>query len=158
MAPVRNSCVLFNDIPPPNAYPDPGKTTVYSDSETIDLEAAPLNGGFLVKTIALSIDPYLRGRMRDPGTKDHFVSTESLAYWMVTRTYIIRLASLYSWKPVSVSNNVCTGFNDLSQDCKLRSRSRPPLGASCYKSRRSYLCVPPISRIRCRQRYCSNSR
>jgi NADPH-dependent curcumin reductase CurA len=44
-------------------YPEPGKTTVTDTSETIDLDA-PLNGGFLLKTLVLSIDPYLRTRMR----------------------------------------------------------------------------------------------
>lgn len=46
-------------------YPEPGKTTVYDTSQTIDLENVPLNGGFLLKTLALSIDPYMRVRMRE---------------------------------------------------------------------------------------------
>ena len=45
-------------------YPVPGKHTVYDESETIDLENVPLNGGFLVKVLVLSMDPYLRGKMR----------------------------------------------------------------------------------------------
>ncbi len=48
----------------PAGYPVPGQTTVYDANETIDLENAPLNGGILVKTLVLSIDPYLRGKMR----------------------------------------------------------------------------------------------
>ncbi|OCH96220.1 NAD-P-binding protein [Obba rivulosa] len=64
MAPVKNGRHLFNEVPA--GYPEPGKTTVYDDSETIDLENTPLNGGLLVKTLILSIDPYMRGRMRDP--------------------------------------------------------------------------------------------
>jgi len=59
---VRNAKVIFKSIP--SGFPEPGKTTVYDDSETIDLEAVSLNGGFLVKTLVLSIDPYLRGKMR----------------------------------------------------------------------------------------------
>ncbi|KZT65252.1 alcohol dehydrogenase [Daedalea quercina L-15889] len=66
MAPVRNARVIFNSIPAPNTYPEPGKTTVYDDSQKIDPETVPLHGGFLVKTLVLSIDPYMRGRMRDP--------------------------------------------------------------------------------------------
>ena len=54
-------------------YPEPGKTTVYDESETIDLDNAPLNGGFLVKTLYLSIDPYLRGKMRDPKIESYSV-------------------------------------------------------------------------------------
>ncbi|OCH96221.1 NAD-P-binding protein [Obba rivulosa] len=64
MAPVKNGRHIFKEIP--TGFPEPGKTTVYDESETIDLEKAPLNGGFLVKTLVLSIDPYMRGRMRDP--------------------------------------------------------------------------------------------
>ena len=54
-------------------YPEPGKTTVYDESETIDLDNAALNGGFLVKTLYLSIDPYLRGKMRDPTVESYSV-------------------------------------------------------------------------------------
>ncbi|EPS94416.1 hypothetical protein FOMPIDRAFT_1134389 [Fomitopsis schrenkii] len=72
MPPVRNARILFNDIPAANTYPEPGKTTICDDSQTIDIETTPLDGGFLVKTVALSIDPYMRGRMRDPSVKDHF--------------------------------------------------------------------------------------
>ena len=50
----------------------PGETIVYDDSETIDLENVPLNGGFLLKTLELSIDPYMRGRMRAPGSKGSY--------------------------------------------------------------------------------------
>ena len=53
--------------------PEPGKTTVYDESQTIDLETAPLNGGFLTKVLALSIDPYMRGRMREPSKKSYSV-------------------------------------------------------------------------------------
>lgn len=51
----------------------PGKTTVYDESQTIDLDSVPLNGGVLVKTLVLSIDPYLRGRMRSPEKKSYNV-------------------------------------------------------------------------------------
>ena len=57
------------DIPVASTgFPEPGKTTIYDESETIDLENAPLNGGFLVKTLALSLDPYMRNRMREMDT------------------------------------------------------------------------------------------
>ena len=49
-------------------YPTPGKTTVYDTTETIDPDTTPLNGGFLVKTLELSIDPYLRNRLRKEST------------------------------------------------------------------------------------------
>jgi len=39
---------------------------VYDTSETIDPDNVALDGGFLVKTLELSIDPYMRGRMRSP--------------------------------------------------------------------------------------------
>ncbi|KAF8881861.1 hypothetical protein BD779DRAFT_1675206 [Infundibulicybe gibba] len=64
MAPVTNGRALFNAVP--TGYPEPGKTIVYDTTQTIDLENVALNGGFLVKTLVLSIDPYLRGRMRAP--------------------------------------------------------------------------------------------
>ncbi|KAI0701954.1 alcohol dehydrogenase [Cytidiella melzeri] len=63
MAPVKNGKLLFNERP--NGYPVPGQTTVYDDSESIDVDTVQLNGGYLLKTLCVSIDPYLRGRMRD---------------------------------------------------------------------------------------------
>jgi hypothetical protein len=48
-----------------SGYPEPGKTTLYDTTETIDLQTVALNGGFLIKTLELSIDPYFRGRMRE---------------------------------------------------------------------------------------------
>ncbi|KAJ7094726.1 alcohol dehydrogenase [Mycena belliarum] len=69
MAPVTNARVMF--AARPEDYPIPGKTTVYDTSETIDLENAPLNGGILVKVLVVSVDPYMRGRMRGPEHKSY---------------------------------------------------------------------------------------
>ncbi|KAH8804273.1 NAD-P-binding protein [Flagelloscypha sp. PMI_526] len=63
MASTVNGKVIFNSIP--QGYPEPGKTTVYDDSETIDLDFVALNGGVLVKTLVINIEPYFRGRMRE---------------------------------------------------------------------------------------------
>ncbi|KAJ3837655.1 hypothetical protein F5878DRAFT_621775 [Lentinula raphanica] len=62
MAPITNGRTLYNEIP--TGFPEPGKTTVYDTSLTIDLENVPLNGGVLVKTLVLSADPYMRVQMR----------------------------------------------------------------------------------------------
>jgi len=40
---------------------------VYDDSQTIDIDNVPLHGGILLKTLVLSIDPYLRGLMVPSG-------------------------------------------------------------------------------------------
>ncbi|KAK7051863.1 NAD(P)-binding protein [Favolaschia claudopus] len=61
MSPIPNARVLFNFHP--ESYPIPGETTVYDTTKTIDLQSVPLNGGFLIKTLVLSIDPFLRYRM-----------------------------------------------------------------------------------------------
>ncbi|KAJ6518382.1 hypothetical protein DFH09DRAFT_887181, partial [Mycena vulgaris] len=70
MAPIQNARVLFNSVP--DGYPVPGETTVYDTTQTIDLETAPLNWGFLIKTLVLSVDPYMRGKMRHPEKKSYF--------------------------------------------------------------------------------------
>lgn len=51
-------------------YPIPGKTTIYDESQTIDLENEPLHGGLLVKILIFSIEPYLRHLMHaaDPSS------------------------------------------------------------------------------------------
>ncbi|KAF5377886.1 hypothetical protein D9615_006801 [Tricholomella constricta] len=69
MSPTRNARVLFNSVP--TGFPEPGKTTVYDDTKTIDVDNVSLDGGFLVKTLVLSIDPYMRGRMRAPEAKSY---------------------------------------------------------------------------------------
>ncbi|KAJ7582175.1 alcohol dehydrogenase [Mycena floridula] len=61
MAPVRNARLIFKQIP--EGYPVPGKTTVYDDTPTIDLETVALDRGILLKTLCLSIDPTIRGKM-----------------------------------------------------------------------------------------------
>ena len=45
-------------------YPVLGKDLIYDTSQSIDLETAPLGGGVLIKTLDLSVDPYMRQRMR----------------------------------------------------------------------------------------------
>jgi len=44
---------------------------VYDTSETIDLESVALDGGILVKTLVVSVDPYLRGRLRSAEKKSY---------------------------------------------------------------------------------------
>lgn len=63
MSPIPNPRLLF--IRRPVGYPDPEKDFKYDSSESIDLETVPLDGGFLTKTLYLSLDPYLRNRMRN---------------------------------------------------------------------------------------------
>jgi NADPH-dependent curcumin reductase CurA len=54
-------------------YPELGKTTSTDSSEKIDLDNVALNGGFLVKTLVLSIDPYMRGCMREVSIQSYAV-------------------------------------------------------------------------------------
>ncbi|EUC54867.1 zinc-binding dehydrogenase [Rhizoctonia solani AG-3 Rhs1AP] len=68
MAPTKNGSIVFRE--PPTDYPIPGKTVVYEQG-TIDLDQVPLNGGILVKTLWISIDPYLRGRLREAHVKSY---------------------------------------------------------------------------------------
>ena len=56
-------------------HPEPGKTTVCDYSEKIDLDDCPLNGGFLIKCLYLSIEPVIRGRVREPGSQPGPVSS-----------------------------------------------------------------------------------
>ena len=70
-------------------YPEPGKTTVYDTTEMIDLQTVVLNGGILIKTLELSIDPYIRERMRSraPEIKSYSVSSEELRVITLTPDY-----------------------------------------------------------------------
>lgn len=64
-------------------YPEPDKHIKYDASETIDLDTVALNGGVLVKILYLSIDPYMRGRMRPENVPSYMVCSSfpcSLTY------------------------------------------------------------------------------
>jgi hypothetical protein len=65
-------------------FPEPEKSTVTVTSETIDLDTVPLNGGFLVKTLVLSIDPYMRHRMREPHVPSFAVRVVDLIHQVYT--------------------------------------------------------------------------
>ncbi|KAF7983654.1 hypothetical protein HWV62_19535 [Athelia sp. TMB] len=69
MAPVRNARVLY--LAHPTTYIQPGETTRYDDSQTIDIENVPLNGGFLLQSIVISSDPYIRTRLHAPEVKGY---------------------------------------------------------------------------------------
>ena len=92
MAPVKNGRLIFKEYPGAGTvhfhlnravltmrirvgagFIEPGKTIVYDDSETIDLDSVPLEGGVLVKMLAFSIDPYLRRRMVAKDERKHEV-------------------------------------------------------------------------------------
>ena len=61
-----------------SGYPEPGKTTVYDTTEMIDLQTVVLRGGILIKTLELSIDPYMGSQMRALESKSYSVSYEEL--------------------------------------------------------------------------------
>lgn len=53
--------------------PVPRKDLVHDTSETIDLDNVPLKGGILAKALVLSIDPYVRSRLREEHIKGYVV-------------------------------------------------------------------------------------
>ncbi|KAI5476870.1 zinc-binding alcohol dehydrogenase domain-containing protein [Pseudohyphozyma bogoriensis] len=65
---TRNETLVFNSIP--QGYPVPGET-LKKVVEEIDLDQKLETGSVLLKTVALSLDPYMRGRMRAPGKKSY---------------------------------------------------------------------------------------
>ncbi|KAI0319686.1 alcohol dehydrogenase [Amylostereum chailletii] len=69
MAPVTNAKTIFAKVP--TTYIEPGVHIKYDTSDTIDIDNVPLNGGVLLKTLVLSLDPYMRGKMRDPSKKSY---------------------------------------------------------------------------------------
>jgi hypothetical protein len=71
MAPIPNHRVVYNAVP--EGYPVLGETLIFDKNTTIDLEDPNLvpTGSALVKTIVLSLDPYMRGRMRKPEAKSY---------------------------------------------------------------------------------------
>ncbi|BGP04945.1 NADP-dependent oxidoreductase RED1 [Rhodotorula toruloides] len=65
---VQNASLVY--ARPPTGAPVPGETLIRRVDE-IDIDNVPLEGGILVQNKALSLDPYMRGRMRDPKLKSY---------------------------------------------------------------------------------------
>ncbi|KAI9493502.1 hypothetical protein BDB00DRAFT_787986 [Zychaea mexicana] len=66
---VKNTQVIFSRIP--DSYiPEVGKDMAIKETE-FDLDAPLSNGQFILKQLSLSIDSYMRGRMRDPSVKSY---------------------------------------------------------------------------------------
>lgn len=63
MTVVDNKTVIFKKIP--TGMPVPGEHLVV-ENRPFDLDAAPPAGGVIVEILSLSLDPYLRFRMREP--------------------------------------------------------------------------------------------
>ncbi|KAL8286337.1 hypothetical protein RQP46_004825 [Phenoliferia psychrophenolica] len=70
---VANKQVIYNEAPV--GVPVPGKTLKLSTQE-LDVENCKLDGGVVAKTLALSLDPYMRGRMRDPKVASYAAAYE----------------------------------------------------------------------------------
>ncbi|KAJ1327932.1 NADPH:quinone reductase [Microdochium nivale] len=65
---VANKTLVFKKVP--EGYPVPGEHLVVED-RPIDLDTAQPAGGLLVEILYASFDPYLRGKMREAGTKSY---------------------------------------------------------------------------------------
>merc|ERR1711939_509321 len=66
---VSNAALVYKK--PPTGAPVPGETLQRVVDDNFDPDTVPLNGGILVKTKALSLDPYMRGRLRAPKVKSY---------------------------------------------------------------------------------------
>ncbi|EJU01637.1 alcohol dehydrogenase [Dacryopinax primogenitus] len=64
MAPTSNARIVLSSFV--TGYPVPGKDITLDTTGKLDPDVVELNGGFLTKTLYLSLDPYQRGRMAGP--------------------------------------------------------------------------------------------
>ncbi|KAJ9121390.1 hypothetical protein QFC24_004728 [Naganishia onofrii] len=65
---TTNAQLIFNQIPKGEPTPE---TFKYNTENTIDLEQKLDNGAHIVKIICVSLDPYMRGRMRPAEVKSY---------------------------------------------------------------------------------------
>ncbi|KAI8085262.1 hypothetical protein BDF21DRAFT_379682 [Thamnidium elegans] len=65
---VSNTQIIFAKVP--TTFPVAGEHMVVKKSE-IDLDAEIPQGAIITKTLDLSVDPYMRGRMRDASIKSY---------------------------------------------------------------------------------------
>lgn len=71
---VSNKQVHYTGIIP-TTYPEEGKHMKVVES-FIDLDAELPKGNLILKTLEISVDPYMRGRMRDPSIKSYLPAFE----------------------------------------------------------------------------------
>ena len=67
--PVRNAAVIFSEVPTNRLEPD--KHIKYITDRTINIDTVNTEGGIVTKNLVVSIDPYMRGRMRAPEQKSY---------------------------------------------------------------------------------------
>ncbi|KAK7207415.1 hypothetical protein BZA70DRAFT_286772 [Myxozyma melibiosi] len=82
MATLENKSIIYREIP------DGLPTSTHLSLESSTIPASAPAGGLLLQTLYLSLDPYLRGRMRDPETKTYseaYVLGEPLSNFGISR-------------------------------------------------------------------------
>lgn len=82
---VANTKVIFSKIP--TTFPAVGEHMTVEKSE-IDLEAEIPQGAILTKTLVVSVDPYMRGRMRDPSIQSYvpaFIVDQPMSGFLVAQ-------------------------------------------------------------------------
>ncbi|PBK62200.1 NAD(P)-binding protein, partial [Armillaria solidipes] len=75
---ILNPRLIFSSIP--KGHPNT-ETFTYLEDEYINIETVNLEGGILVEILALSLDPYMRNRMRpvqEPGDMPAFVLNDNV--------------------------------------------------------------------------------
>ncbi|KAF9041081.1 NAD(P)-binding protein [Hymenopellis radicata] len=106
---IRNAQLIFKEIP--TGFPEPGKTTTYETNATIDIENVTLHGGILVKTLSVSIEPFMRGRMRDPKIQSY---APAYALGKPVRGYLVARVLRSEHSNFKAGDHVY-GFMDLSE-------------------------------------------
>ncbi|KAF3925156.1 Zeta-crystallin [Dactylellina cionopaga] len=64
---VQSKSVIYKKVP--NGFPVPGEDLVVESSE-VDISTAP-EGSVVLKVLSVSVDPYMRGRLRAPEVKSY---------------------------------------------------------------------------------------
>jgi NADPH-dependent curcumin reductase CurA len=72
ITPIRNAAVIFSEVSTGSL--EPGKHMKYVTDRTIDIDTVDTQSGIVTKNLVISIDPYMRGRMRAPETKSYIPS------------------------------------------------------------------------------------
>ncbi|GAA5943894.1 MDR family NADP-dependent oxidoreductase [Sporobolomyces koalae] len=65
---VQNNTLLYTQMPKSDVVPG---THLKKETKEFDVDSVSLDGGFVLKAHAISLDPYLRGRMREAEEKSY---------------------------------------------------------------------------------------
>jgi NADPH-dependent curcumin reductase CurA len=133
----KNLSLIFKNVP--SAFPVAGEHLTVED-RGYDPSAAPPSGGIVTQNIYASFDPYMRGRMRAPGTKSYsppFALSEPIPTFIICKVLKSDNPDYKEGDLVVVPRGPTQQYSSLAKDSLGSARKIDP--SSALKDLRNYI-------------------